>query len=289
MSRAFGEEVWGRRVARLPARGTLLFATDLQGNLRDYQTLKAIYAREEAEGNEPVLLLAGDLIHGPSADLHLPGAWPEHLGTPYEDASRELVLDYLEWSRTARTVSLLGNHEHAHVGGPRVAKFHRDEAAVLDDALGPDRERVYAFFRTFPLIAVAPCGAAFTHGAPAATERSLEDFERLTYSGYERTPIHEMIRADTVGALLWARSASREKARAFLAATALGRLANGFAAYGHDIVREGWCLEGPEQVCVSTSFGLFDDRKVYLRLALDGWYSSAQALRPGIEIVPLHP
>ena len=81
MTRAFGEEVWGRKVARLPPRGTLLFATDLQGNLKDYEALKALYAREEAAGHKPVLLFAGDMVHGPSADLQAPGAWPEHLGT----------------------------------------------------------------------------------------------------------------------------------------------------------------------------------------------------------------
>ena len=52
---------WGRKVARLPASGVLIAATDLQGNLGDYEALKAVYRREAEAGNTPILLLCGDL------------------------------------------------------------------------------------------------------------------------------------------------------------------------------------------------------------------------------------
>lgn len=161
----------------MPAKGVLIYATDLQGNLRDYQRLKEIYDEEELRGHEPILGFCGDLVHGPSPDMLEPGAWPDHLGTPYSDRSAELVRDFERYSRTARTFSLLGNHEHAHIGGPVVPKFYPDEARVLEEALGEDRTRVRDFFRTFPLLAVAPCGAVLTHGAPRATEPTLADFE----------------------------------------------------------------------------------------------------------------
>lgn len=281
--------LFGRKVAVLPDRGVLIAATDLQGNYGDYLALRAIYEREERDGNEPFLLLQGDLVHGPGGELTAPDAWPEHLGTFYEDRSRELVLDYLEFSRTARTVALLGNHEHAHIGGPVVSKFHMDEAAVLDDALGDDKERVHDFFRSFPLVGVSRAGAVFTHGAPRATARSLEDFEKLSYEGYGGISLGDMYHEGVVGALLWARAASREHARALLDATKLGDEPQSFVAFGHDVVQEGYERIGDEQLCYSTSFGLHDVNKVYLRLDLSKRYASVHDLAEGVEIRLLYP
>jgi hypothetical protein len=209
---------WGRKVARLPDRGTLLVSTDLQGNLGDYNALKAIYTREADAGNEPILLLCGDLVHGPGAYFSNPHHWPSYLGTFYRDRSVELILDYEKWIEQADTVALLGNHEHAHIGGPVVSKFHGDEAAVLDQALGEHRSRVHSLFRSFPLLAVAPCGAVFTHGSPRATEPDLEAFERLRYDGFNQLHVNDMYEQGTLGALLWARSAEPEQARALLTA-----------------------------------------------------------------------
>ncbi|GAA2354065.1 hypothetical protein GCM10010170_045860 [Dactylosporangium salmoneum] len=67
---------------------------------------------------------------------------------------------------------LLGNHEHAHLGGPRLAKFHADEAAHL--------ERQYAsggfapirrWLAGWPLAAVAPARAS-PSPTPRRTRRS---------------------------------------------------------------------------------------------------------------------
>lgn len=286
--RALGAGAWGRKAARLPDEGTLLVCTDLQGNRGDYEAMKALYKAEERAGNRPVLLFCGDMVHGPSPDLLEPGAWPEHLGTPYHDESREILLDFERFTREHRALGLMGNHEHAHVGGPRVPKFYPDEAAVLDHALGDERARMHAFLREWPLLAVARCGAVFTHGAPRATEDNLEAFESLTYDGFARSPLGQMYALGTVGALLWARAASPEQARALLAATALDGRPNAFVAYGHDVVTEGYEKIGDEQICVSTSFGLHDKEKVYLRLDLARrFYASVDDLREGVEILPL--
>jgi len=280
---------WGKKAARLPDRGTLLFATDLQGNLRDLRRLVELYEEEQAAGSEPFLLLCGDLVHGPSDELTAPGAWPTHLGTFYLDSSRELVLEYMRFAEDASTLSLLGNHEHAHIGGPVVSKFYDDEAAVLDAALGADLDRVHDFFRSFPLIAVAPCGAVFTHGAPRGTERDLDAFELLTYDGYKKYFPSEMYTVDTVGALLWSRHASVDRAQALLRATSLDGAPNAFVAYGHDVVAEGYEKVGDEQICVSTSYGLEDSRKTYLRLDLSRRYANVHDLREGQEIRLLYP
>jgi hypothetical protein len=273
----------------MPDTGVLIFATDLQGNLKDYERLKEIYRKEEKDGNEPVLAFCGDLVHGPSPDLNEPGAWPEHLGTPYVDESVALLTDFEEFSRSARAFSLIGNHEHAHIGGPIVAKFYEDEAAVLDEKLGEDGERLRSFMETFPLIAVGRCGAVLTHGAPMAAEDSLEDFEKLSYRGYEAVAIDYMSRRDTLGALLWSRRASAEQAAELLRVAGLNGKPAAFVAHGHDVVHHGYETQGQEQICVSTSFGLLDANKVYLRLDLSRRYEAVTDLRQGHEILHLYP
>jgi hypothetical protein len=266
---------WGCKVARLPERGVLIAATDLQGNLGDYEALKAIYRREEEAGHEPFLLLCGDLVHGPGPSFADPAAWPDFLGTFYLDRSVELILDYERYCAEARTVALLGNHEHAHIGGPIVSKFHGDEAAVLDRKLGEHARRIHGFFHRWPLLAISRCGAVFTHGAPRATEPDLASFEALSYDGYAQIGINDM------------RYAEPEQARALLRATQ-GK-ARGFVMFGHDVVREGYETIGDEQICVSTSFGCDDRAKTYLRLELDREYASVRELRVGREILPLYP
>lgn len=286
--RALGGRVWGRKAAVLPDKGTLLVATDLQGNRGDYERLKQIYWEEDRAGNDPVLAFCGDMVHGPSPDLNEPGAWPIYLGSPYVDHSAEILADFEQFTRYARGFSLVGNHEHAHIGGPVVAKFYDDEAAILDERLGTKRQRMHDFMRSFPLIAVAPCGVVLTHGAPMATEEQLEDFESLHFDGYESTPTYQMLTDSTVGALLWSRSATTEQAEALLQATSLDGAPNAFVAYGHDIVPSGYEKVGPRQICVSTSFGVHNATKVYLRLDLSARYDSVEDLRPNHEIRQLY-
>jgi hypothetical protein len=285
--RALGDVVWGRRVARLPGEGVLLVATDLQGNLRDYQAMIGRYEQEEAAGNRPVLAFCGDLVHGPHPSLLEPGSWPEYLGEPYPDQSAELIRDFERFTRHARAMSVLGNHEHAHIGGPVVAKFHPDEAAVLNAALGPAKPSILAFMGSFPLLAVSPSGIVLTHGAPAATAPDLAAFEAVAY----RAPGSDRIGHEDglLGALLWARAATPAQARAFLAATSLDGRPQSFVAYGHDIAWAGYEIIGDEQICVSTSYGLRDPFKVYLRLDLARRYASARDLTEGVEILPLYP
>jgi hypothetical protein len=286
--RALGDAVWGRKAARLPDEGVLLLCTDLQGNRDDYERMKDLYDRELAAGRRCTLVFLGDLVHGPSPEFHEPGAWPSHLGTPYFDRSAELILDFEEFSRTASAFAILGNHEHAHIGGPVVPKFYPDEAAVLDEALGENRGRVHAFLRSWPLLAVGRCGVVLTHGAPRSTERDLAAFESLSYDGHEQVPLWAMHDAGTVGSLLWSRSASELQARALLRATSLDGQPNAFVVFGHDVVREGIEVIGDEQVCVSTSFALLDADKTYLRLDLARRYRSAGELRAGEEILRLY-
>lgn len=281
-----------RKVARLPGEGVLLVATDLQGNLGDFERLMAIYAAEEAAGHRPILALCGDVVHGPSPDLNAPGAWPDHLGTAYVDRSADLIRRVEALSRTHRIFSLMGNHEHAHVGGPVVPKFWPDEAAVLETALGDDAPALRAFLRRWPLIAVSPAGVVLTHGAPGLAlgmlPATLDGFEALDYAGYTDISINHMYRQDALAALLWCRMADDGQAKALCARATLDDRPAAFVAYGHDVVREGYEVVGGHQICVSTSYGLFDRDKIYLRLDLGRRYRDVHDLRAGREIRALY-
>jgi hypothetical protein len=96
-----------------------------------------------------------------------------------------------------------------------------------------------------------------------------------------------MVEADPLGALLWARGCADPDALALLSAV-LGR-SDGVVVHGHDVVREGYAREGEHHMVVSTSYGLDDDAKVYLRLDLGARYRSTRDLREGVEILKLYP
>lgn len=282
-------DLFGSRVIHLPTRGVLLVSTDLQGNWADYCAMKQHYAAEEAAGHEPVMLFCGDMVHGPSPDLNAPGAWPDYLGTAYIDESAAILRDFIVYAREARAFSLLGNHEHAHVGGPVVSKFYRDEAVVLSAALGADGEEIVAFMATWPILAVARCGLAFVHGSPAATMPSLADWETVEYGGYEGLMPIDMLRTGApFGTVLWARSATDREARAFLTVALPELDGQGVVVFGHDVVRSGYAKVGDSQLCVSTSYGLHDQDKTYLRVDLSATYRSVADLRHGVELLPLY-
>jgi hypothetical protein len=59
--------------------------------------------------------------------------------------------------------------------------------------------------------------------------------------------------------------------------------------YGHDVIPEGYETVGDEQIIVSTSFGLFDQNKVYASLDLAAKYKNVHDLRVGHELLPLYP
>ena len=256
-------------------------ATDLQGNLGDFQRLVHHF---RAAGDDAHLVLTGDLVHGPDQDTA--DHWPDHLGTPYRDESPALVEAFLAERERApgRVHCLLGNHDHAHLGGPITSKFHDDEGAVLEARLGAlGSERLRALIGTYPLVAVAPGGAVMLHGAPSSEIDSPSQLEGIPLEGYQEFGIEHFLAVPVLGALLWSRYATPEQSKRFLKA-----FGGTVALYGHDVVREGFAREGEDQLCFSTSFGLYDEFKVYVSLDLAAKYPNAQALRQGHEILPLY-
>jgi hypothetical protein len=272
-------------ILRLPERGRLLVATDLQGHLRDFERMADLFraAMVESDG-EGQLLFLGDLIHGPAYE---PADWPEILGDFYRDESPALLdaFESLQRRFPGRVHALLGNHEHGHVGGPHTAKFSDDEVVDLERRMGETATlRAQAAFRAMPLLALSPSGLVFTHAAPAAQLQSLESVLLAPLAGHERAALSEVFDIPVVGPLLWSRWAPPDVARRFL--DAIGARVS---VYGHEVIREGFERVGNEQIVFSTSFGLPDERKVYLDLDLASPVENAYQLRPGTEILPLYP
>src|SRR5690349_20083085 len=268
------------RVLRLPDHGRLLVCTDLQGCMRDFLRFVQIFEQAllEHQGDAHVLF-TGDLIHGPHID---PEDWSDFLVVYYRDASGEVMIAYagLAAQYPGRVHALLGNHEHGHIGGPHTAKFAADEVALLEQILGPAATaRMRSIIQTFSLAAVTRCGAVFTHGAPAAQTDLIAELEAADLSGAHYASPLDVLDTPVVGKILWARSATEAEARRFL------RALNGtISIYGHDVIPEGYEVNGDTQMVVSTSFGVFDANKVYVSLDLAGRYRAVGDLRIGHEV-----
>ncbi len=275
-----------RRVVTLPERGRLIVSTDLQGNVGDFEIVEEIYERAVMRPEGAVLVITGDLVHGPELQ---PGEWPDYLGSYYRGDSRRLLekAKKLADRHPGRVHYLLGNHEHAHVGGPVVAKFFPDEARRLEELLGPAATRAMkAWMRTWPFVAVAPkAGLVMLHAAPHAGIERAEDLDKLPLDGFLDLTLADSAARATLAALLWARTTSSERAQAFLKAILPG---SRVAVYGHDVARGGFAIDREPLLCVSTSFGCFDGDKLYLEWDLaTPANNAADVAKRGL--FPLHP
>lgn len=275
-----------RRVVVLPERGKLIVATDLQGNTADFDRVAEIY-EEAARGRDgAVLVITGDLVHGPELSE---SQWPDYLGSYYHGDSKTVLerARALADRHPGRVYYLLGNHEHAHVGGPIVSKFFPDEARRLEELLGPEgTQQMRDWLRTWPFVAVAPRARfLMMHAAPHARIESREDLERLPLDGFFDVPLEEMATRGTIGALLWARTTTTERAFSFLRAI---DPSTRVAIYGHDVARAGYAIDREPLLCISTSFGCYDGDKLYLEWELDEpAHSAADVARRGLR--PLYP
>jgi len=116
-----------RRVIHLPDRGRLIVSTDVQGNVVDFDRVAALFEDAAKDADGAYLVVTGDLVHGPELTE---AEWPDYLGTFYNGDSKTVLEHARELADRfpGRVHYLLGNHEHAHVGGPVVSKFFPDEA-----------------------------------------------------------------------------------------------------------------------------------------------------------------
>lgn len=286
------------KLLRLPDRGWLLVAADLHGNLRDFLTIVALFERRQRQDPSGHLLFLGDLVHGP----YLPfeewedvGAMPYLRGRPYRDRSPAILLGLSELMERhpGRIFALLGNHEHAHIGGPRTSLFARDEAVALEQRLGVEVSLWLAsLYKSLPLCALASCGLLFSHAAPGAEQLQPSTLEQLDYRRF--APPHRSLRitksgsspdamARLLGQMLWTESLPPAQAERMLAA-----IGARVVVYGHAVVPAGYQSIGTQQLILSTSFGMDDLRKHVLLVDLASRYESVSALRPGTELLPLY-
>lgn len=283
------------KLLRLPDRGRLLVAADLHGNLRDFL---AIVAHFESLGDDAHLLFLGDLLHGPYVPLERWGESTLLRGRPYQDQSPAILLGLVELMarHPQRVFALLGNHEHAHIGGPRTSLFAHDEAAALEQRLGVETSSwLSQFLRDLPIWAVTGCGLLFSHAAPAALLEYPEDLELIDYrrvnppvagrlDGHGTRAGGAIDGATLLGQLLWTQSLGPQQADQVLA-----RLGLHVAIYGHVVIPAGFQTIGQSQLILSSSFAMEDPYKKLLLIDLAGHYASVQALRVGHEIRPLYP
>jgi hypothetical protein len=252
----------------------------------DFDRVAALFEDAARTRDGAHLVVTGDLVHGPELQE---SEWPDYLGTFYRGDSKTVLAHArdLVARHPGRVHYLLGNHEHAHVGGPIVSKFFPDEARRLEELLGHEGTReMRDWLGTWPFVAVARrARLVMSHAAPHAVIRSADDLERLPLDGFDTTPLDDMETRGVLGALLWARTTSTERALAFL--RALDPDAR-VAVYGHDVARAGYAVDREPLLCISTSFGCYDGDKLYLEWDLAEPAESAREMaRRGLRV--LHP
>jgi hypothetical protein len=275
-----------RRVIHLPDRGRLIVSTDVQGNVADFDRVASLFEDAARDADGAYLVVTGDLVHGPELTE---AEWPDYLGSFYNGDSKTVLEHARELADRfpGHVHYLLGNHEHAHVGGPVVSKFFPDEARRLEELLGDEgTRRMRGWLRNWPFVASAPkARLVMLHAAPHARIRSADDLDRLPLDSFYDVPLEEMAARGTLGALLWARTTSTERGYEFIhAIDPEARV----AVYGHDVARGGFAVEREPLLCVSTSFGCFDGDKLYLEWDLSEPAESArQVAKKGLK--QLHP
>lgn len=286
----------GQKVLTLEeVRGPVLISADLHGNWEDFARLRDLFLASHGRGEDPLWIGVGDWVHGPAGDTSY---LVDDEGRPlydYPDESPRILdaLFALMDAHPGRVVSILGNHEHAHIGGPRTSRFAADETLVLEQRLGEEAsDWLAAWLQSFPLWAIAPCGLLLSHGAPGGVPPELAQLEAIDYGRYQvlgearRPGPPEEGRNEgaerLLGQLLWTRSLSPQAARKVLAMTGARVL-----VYGREVVRGAEAI-GKEQLVLSSSFGLQDGDKRVLEVDLSARYQSAAELREGHEILPLY-
>jgi Calcineurin-like phosphoesterase len=262
-------------------RGPVLVTADLHGNLADFERLRDLFLASCDRGEQPLWISVGDWVHGPSPerdDITDSEGQPLY-GYPDETPALLDQLFALMDRFPGQVHSLCGNHEHAHIGGMRTSKFHRDEAAFLEGQLTPERvAELRRRFAAWPMvIRLAPCGVVITHGAPVPA--TVEELDRLRYRG----------NADPRSAMLMRSAMTRYGFHDGEDVELLGQLsepgqAYGVLVHGHDREETGYAPNGEAALLLCTSFGAQRARKTYAWLDRAARYRSLADLRDGHEL-----
>ena len=261
-----------------------MVSTDLHGNWDDFAALRTHFERRVSAKRKTHWVLLGDSVHGPSE--------PSRSRDPeiydFEDSSWAIVEAISELRRTYpdRVHYVLGNHDHAHVGGPITGKFYPDEGAELESQLDTTQKATLrALFESALLAVVAPCGLLLTHGSPDDTLEDIFDLNEIrSLRVTDNTPYHRRLlqtflthygqREHVTVALLETVSKDFKKPISVL-------------VHGHDKDEGGWYSEHPHTLGL-VLFGAPRENRMFLEVNLRKRYRSVADLKMGREILRLH-
>lgn len=273
-----------RRHLHLPRKGWVIVNTDLHGNGDDFRRLEQRFRERAARNSAVHWVILGDLVHGPNPAAR--ARQPELYD--FEDESAFIVRRVCELRRELpeHVHFVLGNHDYAHIGGPRTQKFYPDEAAHLEQRMSTEEiEHMHALFRGALLAVSTECGVMMSHGAPDATLQSLHDLEPIEIPPLGPHPYHDAI----LSSLLFAYGQTGAVTAALLEQLSSETMSVPLRVllHGHDRAEDGFFREGGNQVC-PVLFGARNAEKRYVELDLAGRYEHADDLRDGKEIRRLY-
>lgn len=267
-----------RRSRILPPNGRLLVSTDLHGNRRDFEALRA---RFDASPDAHWVIL-GDLVHGPNDEAR--AREPELYDWPDESPALVSAVHSLWRAHPDRVHFVLGNHDAGHLGFRHTTKFHPDEVTWLESQLTEaQRQQAHQLFSEALLAVVAPCGLLLTHGSPGdeLTSLSLLDGPLPPARGDDARTV-------ALGELLWSygqRGEVTDRLLKRLSAETGHELR--VVVHGHDRDPAGWFVEGDNQV-QPVIFGAPHANKRCLWLDLAARIDGPQSFREGIELLRVH-
>jgi hypothetical protein len=273
----------GRRTAMLPRDGQLMVSTDLHGNLEDFEALRDRFLARVERGEDVHWALLGDLVHGPDDQARC----DEPALYDFDDRSWEVVEGVigLREAWPGRVHLVLGNHDHGHVGGPVLTKFHADEALHLEGLLDDRRiDSMARLFRSALLLLLAPCGVALCHGSPDDSLRDPAQLDRLSLDPARNDAPGNALLRSILTSYGQPRDVTERVLRNLSRATGLDL---GLIVHGHDRDLHGWFVEGGNQLC-PVVFGALREHKRFLLLDLAATYRAAADIREGRELLWLH-
>ncbi len=269
------------RHVELPAKGQVLVSTDLHGNLQDFRRLTRHYLELREANPDVYWVILGDLVHGPdeAARARNPMLYD------YEDQSKEIIAEViaLEHQFPGEILFVIGNHEWAHVGGPRTRKFHVDEAEYLESTMSLSEIRaMHVLIHESYLAISTPCGVLLCHGSPA-TIPSFEALNEIDFAFLEPRSMG----FDLVSDIITAYGQTEGDTRAMLERLSSPSAELRFVLHGHDRDEKGIFFEENNQVCV-VIFGALRHEKRFVVLDLTKKYEM-ENLKDGNIVRRLYP
>jgi hypothetical protein len=271
-----------RRWRRLPERGRLMVSTDLHGNGDDFRRLREHFLALRRQGGPVFWCLLGDAVHAPDDGARR--RRPDLYDFPDESLAIVEGVLVLREQYPGEVLYVLGNHDHGHVGGPHTGKFHRDEVAHLESAVGPAGVApLRRLFEPALLAVAAPCGVLLAHGSPDDRLAQLDDLDAIAWQPQANDSYHTHL----LDSFLTSYGQPGAVTDRLLARVSRPGLALRLVVHGHDRDEDGYFVEGGNQVC-PVLFGAPRGNKRFLVLDLAARYDGVACLRQGIEVRKVH-